>query len=177
MLADKRRVLQAAGFWFLDDDNDDVDGTGGGKGNSKGKNRVLAESSFCFPGRELAPPFHCRHHLPGCPPQEGSTSGVPSCRPLRWRVAQAEAALSACPAGVEARRALVHGGEPAALAALRSGVLLRGGAHGNGSSGSGSDSRSSSSRNGDDGGGGGGGSLDSDITAAELLQSFSSFTC
>ncbi|KAL4443517.1 hypothetical protein ABPG75_011254 [Micractinium tetrahymenae] len=72
----KQRALQAAGFWFMD--NEEV-----------------------------------------CRPQPGAASKVPACRPLQWRDKSAEAAHYSCPSYGPG---LVHGGEPAGLQAVRSGV-------------------------------------------------------
>jgi hypothetical protein len=55
----------------------------------------------------------------GCQPQPGASSGVAACRPLHWRLPQAEAAHYSCP---REELGLVHGGEPAAAAAARAGV-------------------------------------------------------
>lgn len=68
-------------------------------------------------------PARCRHTLPrqchaGCPPQRGAASGTPACRPLHWKQAQAEEGHYACRTF---ELGLAHGGEPAALAALRAG--------------------------------------------------------
>lgn len=57
--------------------------------------------------------------LDSCQPQGGASSGVPACRPLHWRLPQAEAAHYSCP---RTQLGLVHGGEPAAAATARAGV-------------------------------------------------------
>jgi hypothetical protein len=57
--------------------------------------------------------------LDSCQPQAGASSGVPACRPLHWRLPQAEAAHYSFP---RAELGLVHGGEPVAAEAARVGV-------------------------------------------------------
>lgn len=55
----------------------------------------------------------------GCKPQPGSASQVPACRPLHWRLPDAESKLYSCPSfGL----GLVHGDVPPAVKALQAGA-------------------------------------------------------
>ena len=55
----------------------------------------------------------------GCQPHNSSRSGVPVCQPLHWRQPEVELPHHRCPAGL----GLVHGHEPRATMALRTGAV------------------------------------------------------
>ena len=133
----KEHILRQAGFWFMDSEQGECWGKPG-LATHVYVWRALAGYAACgFGGLPCAAWLRWRPATrvclsdiewgacaprgvcAGCAAQKGSASGVPACRPLHWRLPATEAAHYSCHSF---ELGLTHGGEPAAVAALRAGA-------------------------------------------------------